>query len=162
MNVVGLSFALSATAYGYQVITGVMMRSGDVPGVAKRQYAYLIVAACAAGLGRLTASPVLYLVLAAMNELLIAGLFTAVLGLRVKRTAIGAFVAATTIIGVLWLAVDRNLGAMFDDPAPIAVVASFGVAGLASAVMVAVCVALDRLPAGRLDDRRVGGRAPAG
>ena len=162
MNVAGLSFALSATAYGYQVITGVMMRSGDVPGVAKRQYVYLIVAACAAALGRLTASPVLYLVLAATNELLLAGLFATVLGLRVKRTAIGAFIAATTIIGVLWLAADGNLGSMFDDPAPIAIVASLGVAGLASAVMVAACVALDRLPAGHLGDRRAGGTAPAG
>lgn len=111
-SLISLSFAFGAVAYGYQVFAGVLMRSGDVVGVAKRQYVYLAASGMAAFVGYISGSGALYLALLAMQELLIAGLFAGVFT-RQLRSSLAIFGVGASLIIVLWVAADWDMGGWF-------------------------------------------------
>ena len=144
VGAIALSFAIGAAAYGYQVINVVLMRSGDVIGVAVRQYGFLAGAVIAAVVARLSASPVLYLGLLAAEELLIAGLFISALGPAVRRASITAFAVAVCLLVPLWFAAYFNAGGLFDAMRPAPLLASLAVAGAVSLIMVVQGFAIDR------------------
>ena len=114
------SFVIGAIAFGYQVVAGILIRSGDVMGVAKRQYVYLGV--CAAGALFAVAavrSTSIYLALLAAQELVIAALFITALGRHVQRGSIAAVAVACGALSLLWTVADL-------DPAHAFSTTSFG------------------------------------
>jgi hypothetical protein len=151
VGAIALSFAVGAAAYGYQVINGVLIRSGDVVGVAARQYAFLIGAVIAAVVARVFASPVLYLALLAGEELLVAGLFISALGPAVRRVCVTAFAVAVCLLVPLWLAANFDVGGIFDAMRPGPLLASLTVAGAVSLMMIVQGFAIDRF--GRISFR---------
>jgi len=109
------SFVVGAVALGYQVVAGVLIRSGDVVGVAKRQYVYLGVCAVGALFTSIAArSTSMYLALLAAQELVIAGLFITALGDHVQRGSIAAVAVACGALSLLWTAVGLNPSGLFN------------------------------------------------
>ena len=142
-RMIALSFAVGAIAYGYQIAAGVLMRSGDLARVAKRQYAYLLAAGSAAIFARFTSSISVYLLLLAIQELLIAGLFIFTLGVRVSRIAIMVFIAALGLVGLMWIAATLNLGGLFDVLSASAIASSLGLAIVTATIAASLFVAVD-------------------
>ena len=125
-NVVGqvgitLSFAAGAAAYGYQLLAGVMIRSGAIVAVARRQYLYLFTSAVIALIAHLSRAPTLYLALLAGQEILLAGLFVSALGPTVRRVSVMAFSTATGLLAVLTLLTRLDSSGIFDSRSPRAI-----------------------------------------
>ncbi len=100
---IALSFAVGAAAYGYQIFAGIMIRSGLVVQVARRQYIYLIASFTMAAVGYMTGDTYFYLSMLALQELLIASLFVALLGHRSILAATAAILLSAGLIGLLWI-----------------------------------------------------------
>ena len=150
VSLVALSFAIGATAYGYQVIAGVLIRSGQVVSVAKRQYAYLFASGMGAAATLLSGSAALYLVLLGSLELMIAALFVPALGVRVLRASVAAFVAAASSLGLLCAAVELDPGKLFSTVTPAAIAASLALAALTTIFALAACLFVASSPLRRL------------
>lgn len=141
-DMIAATFAATAVGYGYQVALSLMTRTGDVAGVARRQYAYLAAAAAAAVVGLTCRSTHLYLGLIIAQELAIAGLFYSAFNDRVRRAVFGALLAGLLLNLLLWF------GSRWLRPALSGLVAEFsGVTALtvlATLGMASVCILLDR------------------
>ena len=140
------SFVVGAIAFGYQVIAGVMIRSGDVMGVAKRHYAYLGVCAAAAlfiSIGVRSTS--MYLVSLAAQEVIIAGLFVTALGGRVRRGSITAAAVACGALGLLWAAVTLDTLGLFSATSFGAMAGSFIAAMLTVGLVTTILILADFL-----------------
>ena len=123
-----LSFAFGAIVCGYQIISGILVRSGDVAGFAKRQYVYLLTSAGAAVAVRFVPNPVnVYLALLALQEIIIAGMFVTAIGPNVARASIAAIAIAFAALALLCTVIELDAGAMFSSISPMAVAISFGV-----------------------------------
>ena len=144
VNLVALSFGIGAAAYGYQLIAGVMMRTGQVRTVATRQYAYLACSAMIAVAAQAAGSSGLYLVLLPIPELLIAALFAPLLGRRVMRGLIAAVAMVVVVIGAAWTAVRGDAFGLFSANQLPALAASFALMALLWAATVGACWLLDR------------------
>ena len=140
------SFVVGAIAFGYQVIAGVMIRSGDVMGVAKRHYAYLGVCAAAAlfvSIGVRSTS--MYLMSLAAQEVVIAGLFVTALGNHVRRGSITAAAVACGALGLLWVAVTLDTLGLFSANSFGAIAGSFIAATLTAGLVTAILILDDFL-----------------
>jgi len=140
---IATSFAVGATVYGYQVSAGVLMRQGDVAGIAWRQYTYLFASFTAALVAWLSGSSVLYLVLLALQEVFIAGLFVQALGIAVARISVMAFAISASLIGVVWTAVALDPANLFSTGTVDATAASLLIAGVVAVVAGGLFAALD-------------------
>lgn len=138
-----LSFSAGAITYGYQIAAGVLMRSGDVSGVSRRQYVYLVAAAAAALAAWLTGSITIYLILLAAQEVLIALLFISALGPRIARISLLSFAAALALVGVVAGATAFDLGGYFDGVSAGDIAASLGLAAAGASLAVLILVGLD-------------------
>ncbi|CAM6054511.1 unnamed protein product [Sphagnum tenellum] len=124
-----LSFAFGTIGFGYYVITNVMMRFGEVAGVAKRQYIYLVAALLTAVITRFFhTNATVYLCLLAGQEILIAALFVGALSNYVMRNSVVAFLIGSCVIGLTVFLVHLDAGEMFKVFVPIDLAKSFGVA----------------------------------
>jgi hypothetical protein len=122
---INLSLATGTLAYSYQVVAGILMRSGDVAGVAKRHYFYIVASGAAAVGARLFANSIMpYLALLAVLELLISSLFVVALGSRILCASLASFVVAATLLGLLTLMVEIDAGGVFSANTPVTVAAS--------------------------------------
>ena len=124
VNLVALSFAFGAAAYGYQVIAGVMIRLGQVERVAKRQYSYLLASLTAALLAYLIGSPTLYLVLLTLQDIFIGALFASALGSLVLRMSLVSITGALVGITGLYLLTRSDFDGLFTSVTPYAIAAS--------------------------------------
>ena len=115
IGVISASFAVGSVAYGYQVVAGVMTRSGNVIGVAVRQYAYLGAGGVAALVGWAARSLETYLVLLALSELWIAVLFIGAIGRQVRTCALVGFACGGACLSLLWCAARVDVGGVFDS-----------------------------------------------
>ena len=150
-----VSFSVGAIAYGYQVASGVMTRSGDVTRVARRHYVYLLFAAGTAVLVRFAVPSVsLYLTLLGLQELLIAGLFIPVLGQSTLRVFAIAAGAAGLVLGALLATVQFGVGGVFDQITPSALAISGSLALASTLAALGVMVILDA-PSSALSRRRM-------
>lgn len=142
-SAIALCFAVTATSYGYQVVAGVLMRSGDLAGVARRQYAYLLVSALAVAAAYGFKSIPLYLALLGFQELTIAGLFVTAPSPRVRQASLAAFAIAALLVVGLWLAVVMDFGGLFATSSPLAVVSSLVVAAATTLVALLAYAGID-------------------
>ncbi len=124
-----LSLATGATAYGHQVIAGILTRSGDLAGVARRQYAFLAASAVAALAGAASGSLLLYLAMLGAAELLIAVLFAPAAGVRIARVFGSSVVIGVPLIVLLWAVTSADPDHLFRADR----VASIGLSLLAAA-----------------------------
>ena len=137
-----LSFGVGAIAYGYQVVAGVLTRSGDLVGVAKRHGAYLLFGGLAALAVRVAPSIPVYLSLLALQELFVAALFIPALGSSILRSSLAAVGVAGAVLGALVVTVAVNLGGIFDQVTPAALAISAAVAAGATAIVTIAMVAI--------------------
>ncbi len=160
-SLIALYFATGAIAYGYQVVAGVLMRCGDIVGIASRQYAYLIMGGLTAGIGWLSGSAVLYLLILAAQELLLAGLFVGAIGYRVLRSCLAGFALAAVVVLFMWTATEFNLGGLFTKISPAALGGSLAIAAAALVLALLVYVGIDfRISnGGNIGERRI--RSPS-
>jgi hypothetical protein len=145
-SVIALSFSFAIIACSYQVIAGVLYRSGDVAGVAKRQYVFLAVGAGAAAIGLAKASPNLYVMATALPDVVAAALFAPALGRRPLGASIVAFVCTVLLMSLFWLVAQSDPRGLFSLVTPFAIGASFALALATTVVVIVCCVAIDRSP----------------
>jgi hypothetical protein len=139
-----ISFAIGTISFSYQVVANILMRSGDVVGVAKRQYIYLLTAIIAALIARFVANDALvYLIMLAGQELLIAGLFVASCGKRLLHASIAAFAIAACMLGALVITVEIDYDHMFNTFSPYAIMLSFTVACLITLITLIALLTVD-------------------
>ena len=142
-SLIALCFTAAATSYGYQVVAGVLMRSGDLAGVARRQYIYLIVSAAAAACAYACGSVDLYLALLGLQELTIAGLFIGAASPRVVWASLTGFAIATVLSTTLWLAAAIGVEGLFATLSAVDLVSSFVVGASTVVVAMLAYVGLD-------------------
>ncbi len=142
-SLIALCFTAAAISYGYQVVAGVLMRSGDLAGVARRQYAYLIVSAAAAAGAYAAGSAELYLALLGLQELTIAGLFVGAASPRVLWASLGGFAIAAVLSTALWAAAALNAGELFATLSAVTLGSSLGLGGATVLVAAMAYAGLD-------------------
>lgn len=140
-----LAFGVGAIAFGHQVIAQVLTRTGRMATAAKRQYAYGL----AAGLSvlwvlLLVPSVPLYLVLLALQDLFLAGLFVPALGAAVRRAALAAVSVAGLVLSGLLLLVAANPLDAFHALRPGSVAISLLSVLVAIVLSTAAMLAIDR------------------
>jgi hypothetical protein len=122
-----LSFAFSTIAFSYTMIANIMMRTGNVAGVAKRQYLYLLASVSAAVAIRfIYPNATIYLAVLAAQDILIAALFVATLGPYIMRSSIIAFLVGVAVLCLTITVVEMVPGGGI--PIPIDFAISVGVA----------------------------------
>ncbi len=146
-SLVTASFVIGAIAFGYQVAAGILIRSGDVVTVAKRQYIYL--GLCMAGAlitYILVRSVSIYLALLAIQELVIAGLFVTALGGHVQRGSTVAFAVACGALSLLSVAVNLDPSGLFSVVSFGAISGSIAAAILTTGLVAVIFVLADSMP----------------
>ncbi len=143
-RLVVLALALATIPLSYQVAASILIRSGNVTGVAKRQYVYLFVSlTCAVAARLLTGSVHLYLASITLQELVIAGLFAATLGARVRRVVVAALFIGASSPGLMWGVVDADVGHVFTVVSWGGILATLVLAGSVTAVALFLLAAID-------------------
>jgi hypothetical protein len=117
-----LSFAVSASFYSYQIVLGLMFRSGELAWVARRHWAYVLYSALFAVAATQTKWLPLYLAALAFSEILLSASFLLprMAQAGVEETAVGrrglvAGFVGSAIVVLFWFAVRRNVGNIFAD-----------------------------------------------
>ena len=147
-SLIALSFSAGALSYGYQIVSGAMTRSGKVISVAVRQYVYLGLSGAAAVIAWSSGSVDLYLLLLAVQEIVLAALFVGALGRRIGRASVAAFSIASILLALLWLAVDLDLAGLFANGIARAVVTTSMTTTVIAAMATLFLIAIDRLSSG--------------
>ena len=143
-DTIALFFAVPAVTYGYQVMTGILTRSGEVANVARGQYTFLAGSLVAASIGWLTGSAVLYLALVALQEAIIAGQFAFSLGPRIRRTFLCAAAAAAAFLSALRIATALDPAGLFGRMTAPALALSLVIASLTTAAVMLSCLGIAR------------------
>jgi hypothetical protein len=139
-----LSFAVGTVSIGYMVVANIMMRTGNVAGVAKRQYIYLMTTCVFAFVARyVTSDIVVYPVLLAGQEILIGSLFVASLGNRVMYASLASFLISAVMLCLLTTIVQMNVGGIFETLSMIDLAKSLCVAGAATIATIVLLIAFD-------------------
>jgi hypothetical protein len=139
------SFAFGTIAFGYTVIANILMRTGDVAAVAKRQYLYLLAAVSVAVVTQfIYADTTVYLVMLALQEVLIAGLFVTSLGKPIMQTSIVGF-----LIGAAMLCLTTMLVQFVPNdsmPLPVDLAMNLGVTGVMTILTLIALYAVEYFP----------------
>ena len=143
-NLIVASFVAGALGFGYQVVAGILIRSGDVVGVAKRQYVYVgVCTAAALVISIAVKSTSVYLAALAAQELVIAGLFVAALGDHLQRGSIAAAGAAVGALSLLWAVIDLDPSGMFSAVSLAAMAASIAAAALTTGTVAGLFILVE-------------------
>jgi hypothetical protein len=139
-----ISFAVGTVSYGYLVVANIMMRMGNVVGVAKRQYIYLVATCVFAFIARyLTSDVVVYPVLLAGQEILIGSLFVASLGNRVMYASVASFLISAVMLCLLTTIVQMDIGGVFETLSVMDLAESLCVAGVTTIATIVLLIAID-------------------
>lgn len=139
---IGLCFAVAAIAYGYQVIAGVLTRSGAFVAVARRQYAFLVMGGIAAVLATVSRSTPAYLALSALGEATVAVLFFFALGRRIAGACCRAACSGLALVILLWATTIVGPARIFDRASVPAMLLSFAATAATVAGAAACCLAV--------------------
>ncbi|MFL5281027.1 MAG: hypothetical protein ACJ8AW_08500, partial [Rhodopila sp.] len=145
-NAIVLSGAVITAGLGMQLITMIMVRSGEVVEVGKRNYAYLLAGFVAAALGRYVfGSPDAYLALITAQEWLIAGLFALRLESALRHLTFAAWAVALLALAVMRAIVSSDPWGVFQSAAPLDWVVSMLYAATSVVCVAGLFLLLDRL-----------------